>query len=51
MATKGGGAILSSECLVVHEEKIDIIDVVNEESFVARGHKMTGLLVCSVTNL
>jgi hypothetical protein len=45
------GEILSSECLVMHEEKIDIIDVMNEESLVARGHKVPGLPVCSITNL
>lgn len=29
----------------MHEEEVDVVDVVNEESLVARRHKVTGLLV------
>lgn len=37
--------------LVVHEEEVDISDVVNKESLVSRGHHVSRLLVGSETNL
>lgn len=43
--------LLRSEGLVVHQEKVDITDVVDEESLVAGGHHVAGLLVGSKTNL
>lgn len=30
--------VLGSESLVVHEQKVDIFGIVNDESFVAGGH-------------
>lgn len=35
----------------MHEEKVELADVVDEESLVAGGHHVTGLLVGSVTDL
>jgi len=35
----------------VHEEEVNISDVVDEEGLVAGGHHVAGLLVGSVTNL
>ncbi len=43
--------VLGSEGLVVHEEKVDITDVVDEESLVSGWHHVAGLLVGSETNL
>jgi hypothetical protein len=43
--------ILSSEGAVVHQEELDVLGVVDEESLVAGGHHVTGLLVGSVTDL
>lgn len=43
--------ILGGKGLVVHEEKFDVLGVLDEESLVAVGHKVTGLLVGAVTNL
>jgi hypothetical protein len=37
--------VLSSEGFVVHKEKVDIADVVDEESLVAGGHHVAGLSV------
>ncbi len=42
---------LGGECLVVHEEKVNIVDVVDEESLVARRHQVAGFLVGAVPNL
>lgn len=36
---------LGCECLVVHEEEIDIAGVVDDEGFVAGGHQVAGFLV------
>jgi len=47
----GGGDVLSSKDLVVHEEKIDILWVVDEERLVAAGHHVSGSLVASVSDL
>lgn len=35
----------------MHEEEINVAGIVDEESFVAGGHEMSGLLVRAVTNL
>ena len=43
--------ILSSIGTVVHEKKLDIPRVVNEESLVAGGHHVARLLVVAVTDL
>jgi hypothetical protein len=45
------GGVLSSVGAVVHEQKLNILGVVDEESLVAGGHHVTGLLVASITNL
>jgi hypothetical protein len=43
--------ILGSVCAVVHEEEVNFADVVNEESLVAGGHHVAGLLVGAITDL
>lgn len=43
--------ILSGEGAVVHEEKLNVTGVLDEESLVARGHHVLGLLVATVTDL
>jgi hypothetical protein len=43
--------ILSGEGAVVHEEKLDILGVVDKEGLVAGGRQVAGLLVATVTNL
>ena len=43
--------VLGSVCAVVHEEKVNFADVVDEESLVAGGHHVAGLLVGTVANL
>jgi hypothetical protein len=35
----------------VHHQQLDVLDVVDEEGLVARGHHVAGLLVGSVTDL
>ena len=45
-----GGNVLSSEGAVVHEEELDVLGVVDEESLVAGGHHVAGLLVGTVTD-
>ncbi len=49
----GGDGVgdLSSEGLVVHQEEVDIADVVDEESLVAGWHHVLGLLVGTETDL
>lgn len=42
---------LSGEGLVVHEEEVNIADVVDEESLVARWHHVASLLVGTETDL
>lgn len=52
LATKSTGRnVLGSEGLVVHEEKFNIADVVDQESLVSGWHHVAGLLVGSETNL
>lgn len=43
--------VLSGVGPVVHEEELDIVDVVDEESLVARGHHVLGLLVGAIADL
>ena len=43
--------VLSSVGAVVHEEELDVLNVVNEESLVAGGHHVLSLLVATVTDL
>lgn len=43
--------VLSSEGAVVHQEELDVLGVVDEESLVAGGHHVAGLLVGTVTDL
>jgi hypothetical protein len=42
---------LCGEGLVVHEEEVDISDIVDKESLMAGGHHMAGLLVGTETDL
>ncbi len=37
--------VLGSEGLVVHQEELDVSDIADEESLVARGHHVAGFLV------
>jgi len=41
---------LSSICLVVHKEKVEVGGVLDEECLVPRGHHVAGLLVRSETD-
>ena len=43
--------VLCGEGGVVHEEKVELADVVDEESLVAGGHHVAGLLVGTVADL
>jgi hypothetical protein len=43
--------ILCGECAVVHEEKIYVADIIDEEGLVTGGHKMAGFLVGAISNL
>lgn len=43
--------VLSGESLVVHQEELDVTDVADEESLVAGGHHVAGLLVGTVSDL
>ena len=43
--------VLGSESLVVHEQKVDISGIVNNESFVTGGHQMSGFFVRTVSYL
>lgn len=47
---KAGWNVLSSVGAVVHEEELNVLGVVNEESLVAGGHHVAGLLVGTVTD-
>ena len=51
LSRRNGVGDLSGEGLVVHEEEVNIADVVDEESLVAGWHHVAGLLVGSETNL
>lgn len=46
-----GEDVLGSVGGVVHEEEIDVADVVHEEGLVAGGGEVAGLPVATVTNL
>lgn len=46
-----GGDILSGVGAVVHEQKLNVPGVVDEEGLVARGHHVLGLLVGTVSDL
>ena len=43
--------ILCRKCLVVHKQKVNVSGIVDNESFVARRHKMSGFLVRAVSDL
>ena len=47
----GGKNVLSSVGAVVHEKKLDVLGVVDEESLVAGGHHVAGLLVGAIADL
>lgn len=50
MRSAVGGNVLSSVGAVVHEEELDVLGVVDEESLVAGGHHVAGLLVGTETD-
>jgi hypothetical protein len=50
-SSKRAGDALSSVSAVVHEQKLNVLGVVDEESLVAGGHHVLGLLVGTVTDL
>lgn len=43
--------ILCGEGAVVHEQEVNVVDVVDEEGLVARGHHVLGLLVGAIADL
>ena len=43
--------VLGSVGAVVHQEELNVLGVVDEESLVAGGHHVAGLLVGSITDL
>lgn len=45
------GNVLCGEGAVVHEQKINILRVVDEEGLVARRHHMSSFLVAAIANL
>ena len=47
---RGTENVLGSEGAVVHEEELNVLGVVDEESLVAGGHHVAGLLVGTVTD-
>jgi len=47
----GGLDVLCGKSSVVHEEKVYVARVVDEEGLMAGGHEMACLLVGAVTNL
>lgn len=47
----GDQNVLGSVGSVVHEQKLNIVDVVDEEGLVAGGHHVAGLLVGTIANL
>lgn len=49
--TSGEVNVLSSEGLVVHQKKLNIGGVLDEESFVSRVHPVLGLLVGAISDL
>jgi len=42
---------LSSESLVVHQQEVQLINIVNEELFQSIGQNVAGLLVAAIPNL
>lgn len=48
---EGDQNVLGSVGSVVHEQKLNIVDVVDEEGLVAGGHHVAGLLVGTIANL
>lgn len=44
-------SLLGGVGLVVHEEEVEVTGVVDEESLVAGGHHVAGLLVAAVADL
>ena len=49
--SEGASHVLGGVGLVVHEEELDVVDVVDEESLVARGRHVAGLLVGAIADL
>lgn len=49
--TSGEVNVLSSEGLVVHQKKLNIGGVLDEESFVSRVHPVLSLLVGAISDL
>ena len=45
------GDVLSGISPVVHEENINVADVIDQEGLVAGRHHVSGLLVGAITNL
>lgn len=43
--------VLSGVGSVVHHQQLDVLDVVDQEGLVARGHHVAGFLVGAETNL
>lgn len=43
--------VLSGVGLVVHQQQLDVLDVVDDESLVAGGHHVAGLLVGAESDL
>lgn len=43
--------VLCGVCSVVHQQELDFLDVADEESLVAGGHHVAGLLVGAIANL
>lgn len=51
MGKKNRSNVLSGVGSVVHQQQLNILNVVDEESLVAGGHHVAGLLVVSVSDL
>lgn len=51
LAGRDGRGNLGGVGAVVHEEEVEVLDVVDEEGLVARGHHEAGLLVGTVADL
>lgn len=45
------GNVLGGVGPVVHQEELDVVDVVDDEGLVARGHHELGLLVGAIADL
>lgn len=46
-----GGNVLGGVGPVVHQEELDVVDVVDDKGLVARGHHELGLLVGAIADL